>query len=69
MVILSLVAVIVTVVLPFSILGQVSFNFVRPDAYNLAIIGVLTVSYFVVSEIIKKVYFAKSEIRNAKLGS
>jgi len=69
LVILSLVAVIVTVALPFSILGQVSFNFVRPDVYNLAIIGVLTVSYFAVSEIIKKVYFAKSEIRNAKLGS
>ena len=69
LVILSLVAVIVTVALPFSILGQVSFNFVRPDVYNLTIIGVLTVSYFAVSEIIKKVYFAKSEIRNVKLGS
>ena len=61
LVLLSIAAVAVTVALPFSILGQVSFNFVAPTYYNLAIVGVLVVAYFGVSEIIKKMYFVRAE--------
>ncbi|OGC73503.1 hypothetical protein A2414_03085 [candidate division WWE3 bacterium RIFOXYC1_FULL_42_13] len=61
LVLLSIAAVAVTIALPFSILGQVSFNFVAPTYYNLAIVGVLVVAYFGVSEIIKKMYFARAE--------
>ena len=61
LVLLSIAAVAVTIALPFSILGQVSFNFVAPTYYNLAIVGVLVVAYFGVSEIIKKMYFVRAE--------
>ena len=60
LVLLSITAVVVTVALPFSILGQVSFNFVAPTYYNLAVVGVLVVAYFVVSEVVKKAYFTRT---------
>jgi len=56
-ILLTLVAGVAAVALPFTLLGQVSFNFISPEKSGLAIIGLLTAGYFIVSEIVKKAYF------------
>lgn len=61
LVLLSIAAVVVTLALPFSILGQVSFNFVAPTYHNLGIVGAVVFTYFIVSEIVKKAYFTRAE--------
>ncbi len=65
LVFLTIVAGLVAIALPFSTLGQVSFNFVSPERNALLIVGVLTVGYFLVSEVIKKVYFS-SQVEKAR---
>lgn len=54
---LTLSAAIATVIIPFTIIGQRVFHFVRPSFSHLFIIFGLVAAYFVCSEIIKNMYY------------
>lgn len=55
LVILSLCAILITVILPFTIPGQKIFSFVQLTPENLLIIFVIAGAYFVVSEVVKRI--------------
>ncbi len=57
LVFLTIIAGAVAIALPFSSIGQVSFNFVSPQRNALLIVGLLVAGYFATTEVIKKVYF------------
>ncbi len=59
--VLSITALVVTLALPFSVLGRVSFNFVTPEPYYLGVLALVVLGYFTVSEIVKKLYFSRAE--------
>ncbi len=54
---LCLIAAFIVVALPFSSLGQSIFHFAAPTTHNLAIIFAVIIGYFVVTEIIKLLYY------------
>ena len=54
---IALITVILTIVLPFTNLGQKSFHFVSLPFSYLSIVLLLTVCYFFLSEIVKLSYF------------
>lgn len=57
LIIFSILAITMTIILPFSNFGKEFFNFVSPPLSSLLIILCLVVSYFIISEIIKLIYF------------
>lgn len=58
LILLTVAAGLVTIVLPYSVLGQISFNFIKPDVDSMMKITLLTGGYFLVTELIKKSYYS-----------
>lgn len=54
---LSLVCIAITLILPFTNFGQETFHFVAPSIHNLLIVCSLLLGYFILSEIVKLIYF------------
>ena len=55
---ISVVAALAAILVPFTSFGSDLMRFVSPTLPNLYTVGVIVVSYFVVSEIVKKVFFS-----------
>jgi P-type Mg2+ transporter len=55
----SLIAASTTIVLPFTLLGQKIFNFIRPENSHFVIVISLVITYFFCSEILKLFYYKK----------
>lgn len=49
--------ILITMILPFTYFGGKVFRFVRPDIHSLLIVFGLILSYFIISEIAKLIYF------------
>lgn len=65
---LSLITVFVTIGLPFTAFGQKIFKFVTPSPGHLAIIISLVIIYFIVSEMIKLLYYKnRQEVSSQKI--
>lgn len=56
-IILTCIATVLTLGIPFSSFGQSFFGFVRPSGYFLFISLFLVVAYFISSEIVKLIYY------------
>ncbi len=54
---LTVGAAAVAIILPFTDFGQSLFHFIQPSAVQLAIIAVIVVSYFIVTETVKQLYY------------
>lgn len=54
---LTVVAGLITVVLPFSAYGQHTFHLVRPSSQVMLIIAGLVLSYVIMTEIVKRLYY------------
>ncbi|MDO8669374.1 MAG: HAD-IC family P-type ATPase [Candidatus Buchananbacteria bacterium] len=57
--ILSIVAILATVIIPFTYLGQHLFMFIRPSLNHLVIIFGLVIAYFISTEALKLIFFKK----------
>lgn len=57
LIIFSLLTILITIFLPFTNLGKDFFHFVSPSTSAFLIVISLVISYFIVSEIVKLVYF------------
>ena len=57
LIIISFLTVILTILLPFTYFGQETFHFISPPIKGLLITLFLVLSYFIVSEIVKLLYF------------
>jgi len=55
---LSAVALLTTLILPFTLIGKQVFQFITPSISNLSLILLITLTYFVVSEIVKMMYYS-----------
>lgn len=53
---IALICAIVTLYLPFTNFGHTFFKFVSPTFNNILIVSLLVISYFIVTEINKKIY-------------
>lgn len=65
LVIFCVLAIIITVVLPFTSFGQNVFHFARPTFQFLAMVGALVLVYFVLTEV-AKIWYYKSFSSNNK---
>lgn len=54
---LTLGASLVTIVLPWTTLGAQVFHFVRPTGMHVATIGIIVLTYFVITEFVKELYY------------
>lgn len=61
LVVLSVAMLIAAFVFPFSAFGQRIFHFVKPDSFSVMWICGLVVVYFVVSEVVKRLYYRFSK--------
>ena len=57
LIIIAALTFFITIVLPFTNFGRTTFHFTIPPVSSLVIVGLLMLSYFIVSEIVKLVYF------------
>jgi len=57
LIVLSLLTLLVTISLPFTHIGKELFHFVSPSISALSIVFSLIISYFIISEIVKLIYF------------
>jgi Mg2+-importing ATPase len=57
LIILSVLTIAATIILPFTEIGREFFHFTSPSVPSLLIVLSLLISYFVVSEIVKLIYF------------
>ena len=64
LIIFSFLTIMATVILPFTRAGKEFFHFVSPSASALLTVISLVLSYFVISEIVKLIYFRFSKKRN-----
>jgi len=58
-------AAVTAVGLPFLNIGQSVFHFVAPSGRSLAIIAVIVIGYFVVTEIVKRLYYRQYRLHPA----
>ena len=56
-IVLTALAAIITIGIPFTRFGKEIFKFAHPTSINLAILGIIVIGYFVSTELIKKVYY------------
>ena len=54
---ISILTILITIGLPFIGFGRETFHFVSPPIYAISIVLGLIVSYFIISEIVKLIYF------------
>lgn len=66
LVVLTLIAVSIGIALPFTVLGQTLFNFVVPTTAHLMVIAVVTLTYFVATEVVKS-FFRKPNKLSQKI--
>lgn len=59
--ILSGLAIIITVILPFTEIGRTLFKFAKPSIYHLIIIFAVTILYLLCSELVKLVYYKNQD--------
>jgi Mg2+-importing ATPase len=64
---LTLIAAIITIIIPFTIFGHKVFGFINPNPYHLLIILIVSIIYLIFSEIIKFFYYKNKENNYAKL--
>ncbi len=57
-VILTLIAASATIIIPYTQIGQSAFHFVAPSAHQIALVLGITVTYFVVNELVKVTYYS-----------
>lgn len=57
----SVLAIIITVLLPFTVFGREFFGFALPSVKSLFIVAFLIVSYLILSEMVKLTYFRRFE--------
>jgi len=57
LILLSIITAIVTVILPFTKIGQDGFHLAKPSMFAFGAIIILVIGYFVVSEVVKLAYF------------
>jgi len=62
--ILSLATITTTILLPFTKFGQEFFHFVSPTVHSLSIVFLLLTGYFLLSEIVKLIYFKRYQMNN-----
>lgn len=67
LIIISVFTVLTTVLLPFTNFGQKTFQFVSPPMPSLLIVFSLVISYLLVSEIVKLVYFRYWKVKTQNL--
>lgn len=65
--ILSILAIVLTVALPFTSFGQSVFGFVPPSTHFMIVIGLIVVTYFVATETAKLSYYHLTRTTSAKL--
>lgn len=63
---LSAVVIFLTIYLPFNYTSQEIFDFVRPHFQDIIIIGILTLVYFFINELVKNFYYLK-DIQKVKI--
>lgn len=66
LVLLTILAALITVIIPYSGLGQQVFGFIRPSANHMIIILVVVVTYFVISEMVKLLYYKFFDNKNTQ---
>jgi len=66
--ILTLVAAVITVGLPFLPIGASVFNFIRPTISGLGVLAAVVVGYIISTEIVKKFYYSHLLNSNAHAG-
>lgn len=54
---LSCLVACITVILPFSALGQNFLHFTPPSMHDLALIGIIVIGYFIVTDIVKVLFY------------
>lgn len=59
----SIITILTTALLPFTIFGRRIFHFVVPELKSLLIVSILLIGYFTVSEIAKIIYFRKHSLK------
>jgi hypothetical protein len=64
LIIISALTLFITIVLPFTNFGKTTFHFTIPPVSSLIIVGFLILSYFIVSEIVKLIYFRRWKFKN-----
>ena len=65
--VLTVLAFILTIGLPFTVFGQKVFHFVKPTLFHLMLILTIVGIYFVCSEIVKLMFYKRSGNHNNKL--
>ena len=56
-IILTLVTIFVTIIIPFTKLGDELFGFIRPTVFYIALISIVVALYFATSETVKLLYY------------
>lgn len=64
LIILSLVAFLTTIVLPFTYVGHTVFSFITPSFQHVSLIILIAFTYFVITETVKVLYFRYTKINN-----
>lgn len=67
-IILSLIAAILTITIPFTTFGNNIFKFIAPSYEHLMLIGFIVIVYFIITEIIKLIYYKYENIFKQLLG-
>lgn len=65
LVLFSLIAALIAIILPFTGFGRTAFFFVTPTSWSILLIILVTVSYFVVTEFVKQLYYKFVNGKNA----
>ncbi len=65
--ILSILAIVLTVALPFTSFGQSVFGFVPPSTHFMVVIGLIVVTYFIATETAKLLYYRLTATAPSKL--
>lgn len=62
--VIAFLTFLITIILPFTNVGKQTFHFISPSFHSLSIILILTISYFITTEIVKLIYFRYWHNRN-----
>lgn len=65
-IILTLLAAAVTIIIPYTTIGQSIFHFVAPSFYDLILILIITLIYFILNEVAKVTYYKFADAKNPR---
>jgi uncharacterized membrane protein YGL010W len=54
---LTLVAAVITIIVPLMSVGETVFKFIRPTSYQYLIVGIVVAGYFITTESAKLLYY------------